>query len=1076
MYKKSILSVAIASSLMLTGCFENNKVNDENAGDVTNPPSGELTAELQAKLQLSYPIFSPATGDFPTPNDILIQKDSTATPAIEQSDGSFAIPGSDAEDASPPVFALENLSGASLTAPIDIEIGNALGLASVDPTTVNGTSFILTGAALPAPPVVPNPNQTVFLIELDYASDNPLAALSAGEAPTIEEATTAQSMALATSADLDEQAVGLAAIAEIQALAEAPKYDAEVIQRTNGDGVETNFIRINPLKPLNPAKRYVVAITDGVKDLNGESLIRHPGAAAYETLSDEDTGVANSALLPIQALVNGLWETVTETYFGLTNSSRAGASLPLLSEENIVFSYSFTTSNDTKVIDYMAEPNTWITDTLESLVKTSAAEAAIEAGASDYATIKTAVDAAYNGWTAESFNAALAGCDANPAGAARFACAGTALEGSLTGTFGLSFPKPAADTSMTFAGQRDLRAVSAAITDSIAAAGVVNVSEATLTVPYYLEKPNNRGTIDASIANLVMGWWKADAALATSINTIFNLDALDSTLPQAVPAEGSALVQSNIVNAFFPFPVNNGDVEIPVLAIYPADDTNKPDDGYKTIIYQHGITTDRSVALTLGSAIVANSGGKIAVIAIDQPLHGVDAASDGDKAIWAETFLAGAGIITTPDGVFDGEDADPADQDAIDAVVAGTFTIGALQQIQAAPCPALDGLDLTGTSPADIVTAIGEVQAGNCGAGAAATYAGAELIQNTVANSASTIPGLARDEDNERHFDFAGVNLQPVPMDFDGGTVGTSTNTALDQPNTGSGSMSINIANFLTSRDNFRQQIVDLLTLRLSVGNMDVDGDTVADLDADNVHFIGHSLGTLNGIPFVEIANQTATTADDIVTANFLTPGGNIARLAENSEAFAPSIFLGLNSAAGLERGDADLEAFLNVFQIAFDSFDPINFVGNMSSTTSTTKALFTEVVGDSTIPNSADPALDIVQPDELILLTVNGDFSVTKNVIANPVAGVSFGPGTDAPLAGTSPLETVSGAVAIDSSAALGINFLRFADDSGATHGSPVVGSPAVFGQIVESALSMVASDGASVAVSNTALIEDAD
>ena len=347
------------------------------------------------------------------------------------------------------------------------------------------------------------------------------------------------------------------------------------------------------------------------------------------------------------------------------------------------------------------------------------------------------------------------------------------------------------------------------------------------------------------------------------------------------------------------------------------------------------------------------------------------------------------------------------------------------------------------------------------------------LMQNTVANSASTIPGLKRDAANERHFDFAGVNLQPVPIDFTNGTVGTSSNAALEQPNTGSGALSINIGSFLTSRDNFRQQIVDLMTLRLSIPNMDLDGDGNPDLDTDNVHFIGHSLGTLNGIPFVEIANQTATDADNIKTANFLTPGGNIARLAENSEAFAPSILLGLNSAASLSRGDADLETFLNVFQIAFDSFDPINFAGNLSTTTSTTKALFTEVVGDSTIPNAADPAVDIVQPDRLILLTVNDDYSISTTKMDNPYAGISFGPGTKAPLAGTSPLETISGATAIDSSSALGINFLRFAADSGATHGSPVVGTPAVFGQIVESALSMVATydadtNSASVAVSD--------
>jgi hypothetical protein len=655
-------------------------------------------------------------------------------------------------------------------------------------------------------------------------------------------------------------------------------------------------------------------------------------------------------------------------------------------------------------------------------------------GAADYTAIKAVVDGALGAWTAESFSPLLAACDANPAGDARFNCAGTALEGYLTGTVGLSFPKPAADTSMAFASQRDLRTVSAVITDAIATAGTVNISEGLLTVPYYLERPNTRGVTDASIANMVNGWWKADEALATGLAGAFGL-----TIPQAIPGVDSGLVQSNVVNSFFPFPVANSTEEIPVLAIYPASDANKPAGGYKTVIYQHGITTDRSVALTMGSYIVANSGGTVAVLAIDQPLHGVDATSDADKGIWAETFLAGGGLIT-PDGTFDGTDADPADQGAIDAAKNGTLTIGVLQAVQAAPCPALAGLDLTGATPADIGTAIAAVTGGSCGGTAAAQYAGAKLIVDTVANSASQIPGLPRDTANERHFDFAAVNLVPTPMDFINGTVGTSPNAALGRSNTGSGAMSINIANFLTSRDNFRQQITDLLTLRLSIPTMDIDGIAGADLNGDDVHFIGHSLGTFNGIPFVEIANQTATTADNIKTANFLTPGGGIARVAENSPTFAPAILIGLNAVAGLNRGDTDLEAFLRVFQSAFDSFDPINFVGNLSSTTSPTKALFTEVIGDVFIPNNAVPAVDIL----------------------NPLAGnASFGPGTDAPLAGTDPLETISGATTIDSTTPLGINFLRFAANSGAKHTTPVaaatVGEQPAFAQLLEISRSIV-------------------
>ena len=567
--------------------------------------------------------------------------------------------------------------------------------------------------------------------------------------------------------------------------------------------------------------------------------------------------------------------------------------------------------------------------------------------------------------------------------------------------------------------------------------------------------------MDASVSKLVNGWWKADQTIATQLNAAFNLEALGSALPQAIPAVDSNKVQSNVVNAFFPFPVANSTEEIPVLAIYPASDVNKPVGGYRTIIYQHGITTDRSVALTLGSAIVANSGGTVAVLAIDQPLHGVDATSNADKGIWAETFLAGSGQISS-DGTNDGTDADLADQTKIDQLIAGSFATTTAQNVVLgiqALCPNISITDPGNPDPTEMGIAINAVLTQQCdgfgfdavlGAEPSVAVGGAYLIQNSVTNSASQIPGLARDTANERHFDFGAVNLVPTPMDFVNGTVGTSPNSALGRSNTGSGAMNINIGNFLTSRDNFRQQIVDLMTLRLSIPTMDVDGDTVPDLNGDDVHFIGHSLGTLNGIPFVEIANQTETTNDDIRTANFLTPGGNIARLAENSPAFAPSILLGLNSVAGLNRGDTDLEAFLNVFQAAFDSFDPINFVGNLGSTTSTTKALFTEVVGDVFIPNNAVPAVDIL----------------------NPYAGnASFGPGQDAPLAGTDPLQVISGATIIDSTTSpLDINFLRFSATSGAKHTTPVApgttAENAAFAQIIEFSKSIVLDDEVNIII----------
>ena len=57
-------------------------------------------------------------------------------------------------------------------------------------------------------------------------------------------------------------------------------------------------------------------------------------------------------------------------------------------------------------------------------------------------------------------------------------------------------------------------------------------------------------------------------------------------------------------------------------------------------MFQHGITTDRSAALAFGSVLAAQG---VAVIAIDQPLHGVGPASTSDKQELAETSTCCSG-------------------------------------------------------------------------------------------------------------------------------------------------------------------------------------------------------------------------------------------------------------------------------------------------------------------------------------------------------------------------------------------------------------------------------------------------
>jgi pimeloyl-ACP methyl ester carboxylesterase len=221
----------------------------------------------------------------------------------------------------------------------------------------------------------------------------------------------------------------------------------------------------------------------------------------------------------------------------------------------------------------------------------------------------------------------------------------------------------------------------------------------------------------------------------------------------------------------------------------------------------------------------------------------------------------------------------------------------------------------SGTTPGEYLTG-----AGGCNSAAldeaAAQYVGFAVgSENAVENYTSVIPGIERTS-FERHFNFtANESLQPTPMSFAGG-FGSS------------GSLFINLQGFINSRDKNRQGAVDLLNVIQSLGGIDVNGDTVPDFDTTNVFLAGHSLGTVMGTGAVAAANQSDVVTDVKATALFA-PASGIVRMLENSPSFAPTIIGGL-AAAGVQQGTSSYETFLNVFQHAIDSADPINLADDL--------------------------------------------------------------------------------------------------------------------------------------------------
>ena len=206
-----------------------------------------------------------------------------------------------------------------------------------------------------------------------------------------------------------------------------------------------------------------------------------------------------------------------------------------------------------------------------------------------------------------------------------------------------------------------------------------------------------------------------------------------------------------------------------------------------------------------------------------------------------------------------------------------------------------------------------------------------------------------------------------------------------------SGAHFINLQSLLTSRDNIRQGVVDLLVLRRSLGN--IPGVSI---DTSRIGFLAHSLGGVVGIPYLAVENQT-------LPSSLVTTGGGIAQLLNGSAGFGPVIRAGLTAANGGTLSNADLQAFLVAAQTVLDSADPINYGAKAASKH---PIHMIEVVGDgtnnnlpdqtipNTVPQRGQPDPEFVPPSPLAgtepLIRVMGLQPVDNTVTApNGVKGI---------------------------------------------------------------------------------------
>ena len=558
MFKKTLISLAVASSVGLTGCLEGGNTG-ANANPDYNISQSDAQAEFLAQFEGKvWPVFDPfpAVSDLPVPNDLIFGS---------VGDGTFEV-----ADTSPPVTtALNNLSGASTVAPIDIKMSGRIEATSLKGPDLQAIAALLKGST--DPQLVQRVlAQNVFLVELEYASGAPLQALQASEKPTA-----------------------------------APFLDFEVkVKELNDSRLgPTDFIRIIPTKPLNPNKRYVAVVLNNILDADGEQITNSP---AYANIKDETEVLGASALKSVRTLINSLWEPIA-TNVGTGFQKTFNPAAPGVGTDDIALTYSFTTSNDEQVLKYMANPAFWAGDQVLAAAKlrvtkkvTGAAlffanqqdpennvapgsafdlndddavtvadfdrdsdgaitpadfiladrdgdstitpadfQAALAPNSQQpfgFVDLQEAVDQAEI--SAVLGNPALASCDSEPYQIpvpdvgmvpveSQSFCVGTLIKGSLAQS-GINLPSPSSageDGIVADFTTAESAPQLSALLGSITGSDNVNVVQGSITLPYYLGLPT--GSLSADKDILTGSFWKADSTLAVQLNGFLKAAGLD---------------------------------------------------------------------------------------------------------------------------------------------------------------------------------------------------------------------------------------------------------------------------------------------------------------------------------------------------------------------------------------------------------------------------------------------------------------------------------------------------------------------------------------------------------------------
>ena len=335
--------------------------------------------------------------------------------------------------------------------------------------------------------------------------------------------------------------------ANIQGISGLASFDVQVVSL---DGGSNNVLRIRPTAPLKPKTKYLVILTNDLKDSAGAALT---ASWSYNALRDPDYETLE-ALLPVRSAILG-WEALAGAFLAQLSG---GALTSATAKAKLVLTYTFTTTDPQTSLMGLAAPR-------------AALKAQLMASGLDELVAKGSVD------QLQSYGL-------------------------------LTTPKsrPVGVEAATGFDMGDLA-------PGALATQVGKLYTGYIQLPYYQQAP-----VNGDFSPVVGHSWQPNQSLAS---------ALSVDLPSDVDGSYNLTYR-------FPFPVATGSETVPLQITLPEPGLTPSyaggyscaqvygASGYPTVIYVHGITSDRTSILALAHSLASQC---IATLAIDLPLHGVAA-------------------------------------------------------------------------------------------------------------------------------------------------------------------------------------------------------------------------------------------------------------------------------------------------------------------------------------------------------------------------------------------------------------------------------------------------------------------